>query len=104
MQEQATGVTCDVNGMWCNRIGHSPGIKYGREGMANRQTDISMFSNRQLFESAGLRRYMHSQQGGLRLSGSPLGQCASGGARTSDRKVPVDLRADSLATVPPTPL
>ncbi|GFO17990.1 hypothetical protein PoB_004449500 [Plakobranchus ocellatus] len=28
---------------------------------------------------------------------------AGGGARTRDRRVPVDLRADSLATVPPTP-
>ncbi|GFO10042.1 hypothetical protein PoB_003654700 [Plakobranchus ocellatus] len=38
------------------------------------------------------------QQGNLRLSGPPLGQGAGGGARTSDRRVPVDFRADSLAT------
>ncbi|GFO15991.1 hypothetical protein PoB_004249600 [Plakobranchus ocellatus] len=44
------------------------------------------------------------QQGDLRLSGPPSGQGAGGGARTRDRKVPADLRADSLATVPPTPL
>ncbi|GFO00862.1 hypothetical protein PoB_002736700 [Plakobranchus ocellatus] len=43
------------------------------------------------------------QQGDLRLSGPPSGQGAGGGARTSDRRVPADLRADSLATVPPTP-
>ncbi|GFO04824.1 hypothetical protein PoB_003132900 [Plakobranchus ocellatus] len=43
------------------------------------------------------------QQGDLRLSGPPSGQGAGGGARTRDRKVPSDLRADSLATVPPTP-
>ncbi|GFO14205.1 chemosensory receptor a [Plakobranchus ocellatus] len=43
------------------------------------------------------------QQGDLRLSGPPSGQGAGGGARTRDRKVPADLRADSLATVPPTP-
>ncbi|GFO18061.1 hypothetical protein PoB_004456600 [Plakobranchus ocellatus] len=43
------------------------------------------------------------QQGDLRLSGPPSGQGAGGGARTRDRRVPVDLRADSLATVPPTP-
>ncbi|GFO28662.1 hypothetical protein PoB_005516700 [Plakobranchus ocellatus] len=43
------------------------------------------------------------QQGDLRLSGSPPGQDAGGGARTRDRRVPADLRADSLATVPPTP-
>ncbi|GFN94447.1 hypothetical protein PoB_002095300 [Plakobranchus ocellatus] len=44
------------------------------------------------------------QQGDLRLSGPPSGQGAGSGARTRDRKVPADLRADSLATVPPTPL
>ncbi|GFN78476.1 hypothetical protein PoB_000498200 [Plakobranchus ocellatus] len=43
------------------------------------------------------------QQGDLKLSGPPSGQGAGGGARTRDRKVPADLRADSLATVPPTP-
>ncbi|GFN74695.1 hypothetical protein PoB_000120100 [Plakobranchus ocellatus] len=43
------------------------------------------------------------QQGNLRLSGPPSGQDAGGGARTRDRRVPADLRADSLATVPPTP-
>ncbi|GFO00004.1 hypothetical protein PoB_002650900 [Plakobranchus ocellatus] len=43
------------------------------------------------------------QQGGLRLSGPPSGQGAGGGARTRDRRVSADLRADSLATVPPTP-
>ncbi|GFN75531.1 hypothetical protein PoB_000203700 [Plakobranchus ocellatus] len=41
------------------------------------------------------------QRGDLRLSGPPSGQGA--GARTRDRKVPADFRADSLATVPPTP-
>ncbi|GFO19740.1 craniofacial development protein 2-like [Plakobranchus ocellatus] len=43
------------------------------------------------------------QQGDLKLTGPPSGQGAGGGARTRDRKVPADLRADSLATVPPTP-
>ncbi|GFN78078.1 hypothetical protein PoB_000458400 [Plakobranchus ocellatus] len=43
------------------------------------------------------------QQGDFRLSGPPSGQGAGGGARTRDRRVPADLRADSLATVPPTP-
>ncbi|GFO21516.1 hypothetical protein PoB_004802100 [Plakobranchus ocellatus] len=32
------------------------------------------------------------------------GQGAGGEARTRDRRVPADLRADSLATEPPTPL
>ncbi|GFN89238.1 hypothetical protein PoB_001574400 [Plakobranchus ocellatus] len=44
------------------------------------------------------------QQGDLRLSGPPSGQGAGGEARTCDRRVPADLRADSLATMPPTPL
>ncbi|GFO44414.1 hypothetical protein PoB_007091900 [Plakobranchus ocellatus] len=44
------------------------------------------------------------QQNDIRLSSPPSGQGAGGGARTSDRRVPADLRADSLASVPPTPL
>ncbi|GFN83150.1 hypothetical protein PoB_000965600 [Plakobranchus ocellatus] len=44
------------------------------------------------------------QQDDLRLSSPPRGQGADGGARTPDRRAPADLRADSIATVPPTPL
>ncbi|GFO26743.1 hypothetical protein PoB_005324800 [Plakobranchus ocellatus] len=44
-----------------------------------------------------------SQQDDIRLSGPPPGQGAGVGARTRDRRVPADLRANSLATVPPTP-
>ncbi|GFO27061.1 hypothetical protein PoB_005356600 [Plakobranchus ocellatus] len=36
--------------------------------------------------------------------GPPSGQGAGVGARTRDRRVPADLTADLLATVPPTPL
>ncbi|GFN76272.1 hypothetical protein PoB_000277800 [Plakobranchus ocellatus] len=43
------------------------------------------------------------QQGDLRLSGPPSGQGAGSGARTRDRRVPADLKADSQATVLPTP-
>ncbi|GFN80334.1 hypothetical protein PoB_000684000 [Plakobranchus ocellatus] len=43
-----------------------------------------------------------SPQGVLRLSGPPSGQGAGGGARTRDRRVPTDLREDSLAIVLPT--
>ncbi|GFO05315.1 hypothetical protein PoB_003182000 [Plakobranchus ocellatus] len=43
------------------------------------------------------------QQGDLRLSGPPSGQGAGSRARTRDRRVPADLRADSQATVLPTP-
>ncbi|GFO18551.1 hypothetical protein PoB_004505600 [Plakobranchus ocellatus] len=38
-----------------------------------------------------------SKQGDLQLSGAPSGQTAGGGARTRNRRVPADLRADSLA-------
>ncbi|GFO08818.1 hypothetical protein PoB_003532300 [Plakobranchus ocellatus] len=37
------------------------------------------------------------QPGDLRLSGPPSGQSADGGARIRDRKVPANLRTDSLA-------
>ncbi|GFO44652.1 hypothetical protein PoB_007115700 [Plakobranchus ocellatus] len=43
------------------------------------------------------------QQCDLRLSSPPSCQGAGGGARTRDRRIPADIRADSLATVPPTP-
>ncbi|GFO05179.1 hypothetical protein PoB_003168400 [Plakobranchus ocellatus] len=42
-------------------------------------------------------------QGDFRLSVPPSCQGASDEARTCDRSVPANLRADSLATVPPTP-
>ncbi|GFN77171.1 hypothetical protein PoB_000367700 [Plakobranchus ocellatus] len=44
----------------------------------------------------------HPQQDDFRLSDSPSDRSAGGGARTRDRIVPEDLKADSLATVPPT--
>ncbi|GFN96371.1 ankyrin-3 [Plakobranchus ocellatus] len=49
------------------------------------------------------RKKKSPQQGDLRLSGPPSGQGAGSGARTRDRRVPADLRADSQATVLPTP-
>ncbi|GFN83244.1 hypothetical protein PoB_000975000 [Plakobranchus ocellatus] len=42
------------------------------------------------------------QEGDLRLLGPPSGQGANGGDRSRNRRVPAHLRADSLATVPPT--
>ncbi|GFO06102.1 hypothetical protein PoB_003260700 [Plakobranchus ocellatus] len=44
-----------------------------------------------------------TKQGALRLSGPPSGQRAGCGARTRDGKVPADLRAGLLPTVPPAP-
>ncbi|GFO11762.1 hypothetical protein PoB_003826700 [Plakobranchus ocellatus] len=38
--------------------------------------------------------------GNLRLSGPPSGHGTSGGARTCERRVPANLRADSPATMP----
>ncbi|GFO08296.1 hypothetical protein PoB_003480100 [Plakobranchus ocellatus] len=46
---------------------------------------------------------VHPQQGDLRLSVPPSGQSAGSWARTRDRRVPADLRADSQATALPTP-
>ncbi|GFO22190.1 hypothetical protein PoB_004869500 [Plakobranchus ocellatus] len=37
------------------------------------------------------------------ISGIQTLQGAGGGARTRDRRIPADIRADSLATVPSTP-
>ncbi|GFO11439.1 hypothetical protein PoB_003794400 [Plakobranchus ocellatus] len=42
------------------------------------------------------------QQGYLRLSCPLPGPGAGGGVRTRDRRMPAYLRADSLASVPPT--
>ncbi|GFO37084.1 hypothetical protein PoB_006358900 [Plakobranchus ocellatus] len=44
------------------------------------------------------------QQDDFRLSGPLSGQDTSSGARARNRRVNADPRADSLATVPPTPL
>ncbi|GFO31685.1 hypothetical protein PoB_005819000 [Plakobranchus ocellatus] len=43
------------------------------------------------------------QQGDLRPWDPPPGQVAYDEARNRDRRVPADLRADSPATLPPTP-
>ncbi|GFO34629.1 hypothetical protein PoB_006113400 [Plakobranchus ocellatus] len=49
----------------------------------------------------GLLYTVSPQQGDLRLSGCPSGQGVGGGARTRDRRFPANLRAASLAAVPP---
>ncbi|GFO11836.1 hypothetical protein PoB_003834100 [Plakobranchus ocellatus] len=41
------------------------------------------------------------QEGDLRFLGPPSGHGSGGGARTCDRRVPVDLRVDSLSIIPP---
>ncbi|GFO39378.1 hypothetical protein PoB_006588300 [Plakobranchus ocellatus] len=49
-----------------------------------------------------LTKNISPQQGDLKLSGLPSGQGAGGGAQTCDRRIPADIKADSLATVLPT--
>ncbi|GFO11126.1 hypothetical protein PoB_003763100 [Plakobranchus ocellatus] len=49
-----------------------------------------------------LHKQPSPQQGDLRLRDLPSGRNASGGVRTRDRRIPADLRTDSLATMPPT--
>ncbi|GFN91046.1 hypothetical protein PoB_001755200 [Plakobranchus ocellatus] len=48
-------------------------------------------------------RIASPQEGDLRLYSPPSGQGADDGARTRNRRVSADLRADSRATVLPTP-
>ncbi|GFO06161.1 hypothetical protein PoB_003266600 [Plakobranchus ocellatus] len=67
--------------------------------MVHRIGDVKVIFFR---HSANVGRTDSPQQGDLRLSGPPSGQGAGGGARTRDRRDPADLRADSLATLPPT--
>ncbi|GFO41704.1 hypothetical protein PoB_006820900 [Plakobranchus ocellatus] len=55
-------------------------------------------------QSTRVYRSASPQKSDLRLYGPPSGLGASGGALTRDRKVPADLRVDSLSTVTPTPL
>ncbi|GFN93202.1 hypothetical protein PoB_001970800 [Plakobranchus ocellatus] len=63
----------------------------------------SVTGNRVITISDVAQQQASPQQGDLRLSGPPSGQGAGSGARTRDRRVPADLRADSQATVLPTP-
>ncbi|GFO34347.1 hypothetical protein PoB_006085200 [Plakobranchus ocellatus] len=46
--------------------------------------------------------YASPQKSNLRLPGPPSGQGAGGEARTRERRILADIRADSLAIVPPT--
>ncbi|GFN75785.1 hypothetical protein PoB_000229100 [Plakobranchus ocellatus] len=55
-------------------------------------------------QAGGCRQRKSSQQDDLRFSGPPSCRGADSGAEIRDRRVPADLRADSLATVPPASL
>ncbi|GFO30364.1 hypothetical protein PoB_005686900 [Plakobranchus ocellatus] len=67
-------------------------------------------NKQELMEFLGTISYLRKvisanpQQDDLRLSIPPLSQDACGGARTCERRVPKDLRADPLSTVPLTDL
>ncbi|GFO04009.1 hypothetical protein PoB_003051400 [Plakobranchus ocellatus] len=63
---------------------------------------IAPLLSKALSSGVGFLYIASPQQGDLRLSGSMSGQGASGRTRTRDRRVPADLRADSLANEPPT--
>ncbi|GFO19650.1 hypothetical protein PoB_004615500 [Plakobranchus ocellatus] len=67
------------------------------------QPDLGSRSRNDLIATTVIPQDASPQQGDLRLSGPPSGQGAGSGARTRDRRVPADLRADSQATVLPTP-
>ncbi|GFO46167.1 hypothetical protein PoB_007267200 [Plakobranchus ocellatus] len=83
----------DLEGVTGSRPGRS-------EGSQNANTVLAVYN---LGHFCDLMSVLGPQQGDLRLSGPPPGRDASGGARTSDKRVPADLRADSLATEPPKP-
>ncbi|GFO18035.1 hypothetical protein PoB_004454000 [Plakobranchus ocellatus] len=51
------------------------------------------FSSKTMY--AGFLQIPRPHQGTLRLSGPPSGQGAGGGARTRDRRIPAELKADS---------
>ncbi|GFO13227.1 hypothetical protein PoB_003973200 [Plakobranchus ocellatus] len=87
--DNGSGVSGNSSGDGCDDGGDSGG-RGG--GVGDRDGDNSRVGS-------GAR----PQQDDLRVPGSPSGQGAGGGARTRDRKVSADLRADSLATEPPTP-
>ncbi|GFO24815.1 reverse transcriptase-like protein [Plakobranchus ocellatus] len=83
-------------------------LKRPEMNVVNGSSDACVANYSRIFVSLGEfvldSTYVASlQQGDLRLSVPPSGQGADGGARIRDRRVPTDLRADSLATVPPTP-
>ncbi|GFN84971.1 structure-specific endonuclease subunit slx4 [Plakobranchus ocellatus] len=72
-------------------------------GANSERTVNAIRENTRVFPSIEFLYTASPQQGDLRLSGPPSGQGAGSGARTRDRRVPADLRADSQATVLPTP-
>ncbi|GFN90280.1 hypothetical protein PoB_001678600 [Plakobranchus ocellatus] len=65
--------------------------------------ELAVIGFGRFFEKYNCLVALGREQDYLRLSGFRSGQGAGGGARTRDRTVPADLRADSLATVPSTP-
>ncbi|GFO34219.1 hypothetical protein PoB_006072400 [Plakobranchus ocellatus] len=78
-------------------------LKYGNESLVNGNVVLRSPSVIEFYRGSPERTEASPQQGDLRLSGPPSGQGAGSGARTRDRRVPADLRADSQATVLPTP-
>ncbi|GFO34558.1 hypothetical protein PoB_006106300 [Plakobranchus ocellatus] len=87
---------------------HSPFInetlfrwKLKKRKYVNRICDSRKGKSNTVYELLSLY-IANPQQGDLRLLGSPSDRSADGRARTRDRRVPADLRADLQGTVPPT--
>ncbi|GFO34059.1 hypothetical protein PoB_006056400 [Plakobranchus ocellatus] len=55
------------------------------------------------FTRVDIHNRINHLSGDPRLSGTPSVQGAGGGARTRDRSIPADIRADLLANMPPKP-
>ncbi|GFO47769.1 protein prune homolog-like protein [Plakobranchus ocellatus] len=106
-----------VHGTFCTTIDRSirvsslfrPVLRYDRRIFSyflNTGVAILIPERSRVDPRDGLRVFLYKaspQQGDLRFLGLPSGRGADGGARTRNRRVPTDLRADSQATVPPTP-
>ncbi|GFO41752.1 hypothetical protein PoB_006825700 [Plakobranchus ocellatus] len=92
--------------IWCGSEFMDPEEKrYRKRGREEGGGVIHNFMCQLLFQQwFGFLYKASPQQSDPRLSGPPSGRGSDGGARTREKWIPADLRADSLATVPPTPL
>ncbi|GFO49434.1 hypothetical protein PoB_007593900 [Plakobranchus ocellatus] len=108
-------LVCDDKCMLADRLGRPEEARGGNRGLnlsppsqPGKKPENTLKRNgfrqsKRKQERFGFFSVATPQQGDLRLSGFPSGQGVDGGARTRDRKVAADIRADSLATVLPTP-
>ncbi|GFO26310.1 pleckstrin-like protein domain-containing family a member 6 [Plakobranchus ocellatus] len=80
-------------------------VEFKQQYVSRRRCLIQRADSQKEYHRLSARVYASPQQGDLRLSGSQSGQGVGGvgGARTHDRRIPADIRADLQATVPLTP-